>query len=149
MDELELILARAFQLRNKSRLSLSELVFALSVDLKWFSQEKSREIIDDALRSGILRAEDDRLIPSFNVREIKVPAGFAPGGSSKALMERIYDAIIASGVDRKAAEDAVLKKLSMLAGYITPEVAGIIVAREHGAEVNGLIDEAYKAICAV
>ncbi len=149
MSDLELAVARAFQLRGKSRLNRTEFTFALSYELKWLTPEESKELLEAAIDRGLLKEEKDRLVPTFNVKAVVVPADFKPGKDileEKSLFDRTLDLLASAGIDRTAALEMIGKKQKEYGGLITPEAAALIIAKEKGLKIEPYVDEAYQEI---
>jgi hypothetical protein len=141
--------ARAFQLRGKSRLNRTEFTFALAYDLKWFSPEESKDVLDAALRQGLIKEEGSKLAPAFNVKSVIVPSDFRPGKdvlSEKSLFDRTLDLLGTAGIDRASALEMVGKKQKEYGGLVTPETAALIIAKEKKLNIEPYVDEAYKQI---
>lgn len=149
MEELRKVIAGAYKARGKTRLTRAEIGFALSLDLKWFSPEDSKEVVDAAIAAGLVKEEDGRLIPAFDYRSESIPPGFRPKThiSKKPLLEHIVILLERSGVEASAVWGMIRKKQTELCDLVTPEVAGIIIARERGADVSQELDEALKLLC--
>ncbi len=146
MSELEMTIARAFKLRGRSRLSRTELVFALAYELKWFTPEQCKEVLDAALEQGLLKESGGKLVPAFNVKNVEIPPDFKPSPGmpeGKCLLDRILDLLATAGVDHKAALGMVEEKQKAYGGLITPEAAALMIAREKKLNVEPYIDEAY------
>ncbi|HTY90663.1 MAG TPA: DUF2240 family protein [Methanocella sp.] len=149
LSDLELAVARAFQLRGKSRLNRTEFTFALAYELKWFTPEESKEVLEAALKQGVLKETGDRLVPAFNVKGVVVPPDFKPGKDileEKSLFDRTLDLLVSAGIDRVAALELIGQKQKEYGGLVTPEAAALIIAREKKLNVEPYIDEAYKEI---
>lgn len=148
MDELKATIAQAFKVRGKARLTRAELAFALSLDLKWFSPDESREVVDEGLQAGLLTEEEGKITPSFDYRTTEVRPGFRPGPEifKKPMLERIEILLVNSGVEAEAIGSLVEKKQKELCGLVTQEVAGLIIARERGLDISDYIDEALKQL---
>jgi len=133
VSDLEMAIARAYQLRGKSRLNRTEFTFALSYGLKWFTPEESKDVLDAALKQGLLKEDGGKLVPTFSVKGIVVPADFKPSMAvleEKSLFDRTLDLLASSGIDRAAALEMIGKKQKEYGGLVTPEVAALIIARE-------------------
>ncbi|HMK46930.1 MAG TPA: DUF2240 family protein [Methanocella sp.] len=143
-DELRTTIARPFKVRGKSRLTRAEFSFAMSLDLKWFGPDECREVIEAGLRAGLLKEEKGRLTPAFDYKAVNVPTGFRPGPGifKKRLMERIEILLVNDGVEASAVHGMIERKRQELCDLVTPEVAGLVIAKERGLEVTALIDEA-------
>lgn len=148
MDELKATIAQAFKVRGKARLTRAELAFALSLDLKWFSPDESREVVETGLRVGLLKEEDGKITPYFDYRSVDVPPGFSPGADifKKPLLERIEILLVNSGIEADAVRGIIEKKQKELCDLVTPEVAGLIIARERDLDISEYIDEAFCQI---
>ncbi len=148
VSSLMIVTAMPFKLRGKSRLSRAEFAFALSLDLKWFSPEDSKEVIRSAEQAGMVREEGGRLVPTFNVRDVEVPEGFKPGPdiltqkSSGNLFELIMDLLSTSGLSREEALALIDEKEKDYGDLLTREAVGLIIARERSLNVMLYIDEA-------
>lgn len=149
MSDLELAVARAFQLRGKSRLNRTEFTFALTYELKWFSPDESKDVLDAALDQGLLKDEGGKLVPTFNVKGVVVPADFKPGKDVlevKSLFDRTLDLLASVGIDRTAALEMIGNKQKEYGGLVTPEAAALIIAKEKKLNIEPYVDEAFKQI---
>ena len=148
MDELKRVLAQAFKARGKARLTRSELAFALSLDLKWFTPDESREAVDAGLQAGLLTETDGKITPSFDYKTIDIPEGFHPGKDlfKKALLERIEILLVNSGIEAQAIKSILGKKQRELCDLVTPEVAGLVLAKDRGLDISDYIDEALRQV---
>ncbi len=149
VSELESTVAKAFKLRGKSRLNRTEFTFALSYELKWFTPEESKEVLDAALKQGLLKEAGGKLAPTFNVKNVEVPSDFKPGTDilkGKSLLDRIMDLLTTADIDRKTALEMVEKKQKEYGGLITPEAAALIIAKEKKLDVEPYVDEAYRQL---
>ncbi len=149
MDELKIVIAEPFRRRSKARLTPTEFTMALTLELKWLTPEESRAVIGEGLEAGLLKEEKGKLAPAFDYRSVTVPPGFRPGIDvlkKKSLLERIVDLLAGSGLSEPDAQTLIEEKQAYLAGYVTPEVAGLIVAKERGLDVKPYIDEAFTQL---
>jgi len=55
---LRTVIAAAFKSKGRKSMSKSELTYVLSFDLKWFSHDKSRQIVELAIEKGLLSEEE-------------------------------------------------------------------------------------------
>ncbi len=149
MSELETAIARAFKLRGKSRLNRTELVFAMAYELKWFTPEQCKDVLDAALRQGLLKEANGKLVPTFSVKNAEIPPDFKPSPGileGKCLLDRVLDLLATAGIDRKTALEMAGKKQEEYGGLITPETAALIIAREKKMDIEPYVDEAYGQI---
>ena len=146
MDELKIVIAEPFKRRGKARLTPAEFTFALTLELKWLTPEESRQVINEGLKAGLLREEKDRIVPAFDYRSVVVPAGYKPGVDifcKKTLLERIVALLAGSGNSETEARELIKRKQEYLCDLVTPEVAGLVIAKEQGLDAGPLIDEVF------
>jgi hypothetical protein len=149
MDELKIVIAEPFKRRGKARLTPAEFTFALTLELKWLTPDESRQVIDEGLKAGLLREEKDRIVPAFDYRSVIVPAGYKPGIDilrKKTLPERIVGLLAESGMSDMEARELIKCKQEYLCDLVTPEVAGLILAKERGLDAGPLIDEVFAQL---
>lgn len=149
MRELKITVAQPFKIRGKGRLTPSEFVFALSLDLGWFTPEEAKEVLKVAKSSGLLAEKDGRLIPLFSIGIIDVPDSFRPGPDvlkPKTLMEKVTGLLADRGYSPGEIKALIDSKIQRYCGLIYPEVAGLIAAKEKGIDVDALLEETYDTI---
>jgi hypothetical protein len=149
MDELKIVIAEPFKRRGKARLTQAEFTFALTLELKWLTPEESRQVIDEGLKAGLLLEEKDRIVPAFDYRSVVIPAGYKPGVDifcKKTLIERTIGLLTGSGMSDSEAGELIKSKREYLCDLVTPEVAGLIIAKERGLGTVSLIDEVFAQL---
>ena len=149
MDELKIVIAEPFKRRGKARLTPAEFTFALALELKWLTPDESRQVIDEGLKAGLLREDKDRIVPAFDYRSVVAPAGFKPGADifcKKTLLEQIVGLLAESGMSETDAQELIKRKQEYLCDMVTPEVAGLIIAKERGLDAGPLIDEVFAQL---
>jgi hypothetical protein len=146
MDELKIVIAEPFKRRGKARLTPAEFTFALTLELKWLTPDEGRQVIDEGIKAGLLREEKDRIVPTFDYRNIVAPAGYKPGVDifcKKTLLDRIVGLLAGSGLSEAEAREQIKRKQEYLCDLVTPEVAGLILAKERGLDAGPLIDAVF------
>ena len=119
------------------RLGRSDFVVALSLDRDWFSPDQAKRLIDVAASEGLLEPDDDELVATFDVGDVTVPEGFTPDESilqQRTTFERILDAVVDSGIDKREAVAAINGLQSDLG--VTLETAAVVYARRKGLAVD-------------
>nr|WP_321497756.1 DUF2240 family protein [uncultured Methanolobus sp.] len=147
MDELMLVAATPFKRNNKKSLSIKDFEFVLSFDLKWMAPDAASKIRDKAIVAQLLRFEGAELTPVFDISKIEIPHGFKPSGSlfqERSIIEDII-AMIVAGCGKNTKETIVMinNKQEELGDLIDIEIAGLLVAREMGCN----IDQIYDRVC--
>lgn len=148
-QELLYTVAQPFQKRGKDVLTVNEFVFALSLDLKWFSPDQAKRVLSAAEDAGLLRRDGEKLRPQFD-RGVEVPFGFKPGPEileERSLFDRILDRVISeTGMSRREAVALVNEKQEKVHNVVFPEVAALLLAKEKGVEIAELAEEAYQSL---
>jgi hypothetical protein len=149
---LEVALAQLFRKKGKSSLTEKELVFAASLDLRWFTPKEAQKLIDLGLESELLQRDRDKIKPGFDHKAIDVPVGYKPGKDAlkspvteKSLFMKIVEHVAAS-LDLEKKEvisqvNAVQEKM-----HLEPEVAALMVARELDVDVQGFLDAVEEEV---
>lgn len=146
LNDLEKTIAQAFRLRGKSRLNRTEFTLVLAYELKWFTPDESKDVIEAALKQGMLKEEGGKLIPAFNVKSTEVPRDFKPGKDilkEKSLLEATIELLETTGLDRATILKMIEEKEKRYGDLVTPETAALVVAKEKKLGVEILIDDAY------
>ncbi|MEM2925520.1 MAG: DUF2240 family protein [Methanocellales archaeon] len=146
MSELLLAIAQPFKKRGRNSLTISEFIFALSLDLGWFSPEQAKQVLAMAEKAGLLMKKGEEIKPNFDPKNVEAPFGFKP--DIKAILQRsIFDEIIerimSSGLSKRDAIALVNKKQESLSKLVTIEVAALLVAKERGVEIADLVEKAF------
>ncbi|MEM2933891.1 MAG: DUF2240 family protein [Methanocellales archaeon] len=146
MSELLITIAQPFKKRGKNSLTASEFIFALSLDLGWFSPEQAKQVLALAEKAGILMKKGDEIKPNFDPKSIEAPFGFKP--DLKAILQRnvfdeIVERIMSSGLSRRDAIALINKKQESISRLVTIEVAALLVAKEREVEIADLAEKAF------
>ena len=143
---LEQVVACIFRKKGKL-IAISEFVFALSLDLKWFSPDQAESLLKRAESESLVRIIDDMVEPMFDIHEIEIPIDFRPDQS--VFGERtILDQVIARLSD-KLDEQEIIRRISGeedRLGIVEEDAAALLVARTLGTDVDDLIDRAYDRL---
>lgn len=139
--------AAPFQGRGETELPESEFVVALSLDRNWFSPDQATRLADVAVGEGLLRRIDNALVPTFEPESVTIPDGFVPDEDllrQRSVFERVLDALIASGVEKREAVADINHLQQSLA--ITIETAAVLYARRRDVEVSEATERALAEI---
>ncbi len=142
-------IASAFRSKGKKRMDRKELTYTLSFDLKFFSHETSKKIVDHAEKKGLVHEVDGTLQPSFDVDEIEIEPDFKPDVnrifSDGSIFERIVDRIVEeTGKDRGSVIAEINQKQLHLGNIMDIEIVALIYAIENGIDVRDFIDEVER-----
>ncbi len=147
---LKTVIAAAFKSKGKKLMSTSELTYILSFDLKWFSHDKSRQVIELAKNQGLLVEEGGFLKPSFNVDEVEVPINFKPDPRrifiSTTFEKIVHEIAEKTGEEVEKIVARINKKQEKLGNLLDIDVVALIVAKECGMDINKYIEEVWKVV---
>ena len=151
-EELERCVTMLFRRKGRNELSEKEFVFSASIDLHWFPPADAQKLLDICRSEGLLRLENDYLRPAFDMASVDVPVAFKPdkellkarprkrAEKPEGLFPRMMGMAEAGGMERRR----FISKCNGLQDRLDVEieVAGILVLREEGHDVSGLLEEA-------
>ena len=81
-SEIKKIISFIFKRIGKNQIKKTDFYLSLSVDLKWFSPDKAKELMDFALKNNLLIEKNNMLEPSFKINDISLPFRYEPKISS-------------------------------------------------------------------
>jgi hypothetical protein len=134
---LEVAVAVPFKQRGTTRLGEGEFVVALSLDRNWFSPDQAKRLIDVAAGRGLLARDDGEVVAQFDPPDVTVPDEYEPDESllrEQSTFERILDALVAAGHDKRDAVAAINERQRRLG--ISVEAAAALYARRQGVDVG-------------
>ncbi|AUX10419.1 hypothetical protein AArcSl_2804 [Halalkaliarchaeum desulfuricum] len=140
---LEIAVAVPFRQEGTDRLGRGEFVVALSLDRDWFSPDQAKRLVDIAQGRGLLAEEEGALRAQFEPSNVEVPEEFVPDESilrEQSTFERVLDALTEAGVEKRDAVASINERQRRLG--VANEAAAILVAREHGIQLDGIADRA-------
>lgn len=143
MSDLRTAVAFLFQRVGEDALTPREIRHQVSMDLRWFDPDQARRFVDQARERGLVEETDDGLAPTFDVEAVDVSIGFSPdldAGQATPfdrLLARVCDG---TGWDKQQAVAMINDEQADLGDLVEPVVAGFVVAREAGVDVDDLVD---------
>ncbi|RLI85889.1 MAG: DUF2240 domain-containing protein [Archaeoglobales archaeon] len=147
---LRTIIAAAFKGKGKRSMPKSELTYVLSFDFKWFSHDKSKQVVELAIKKGFLIEEGDSVKPAFDVSSIEVPIDFKPD-LSRINSSTVFDEIVAeisgkTGKDTSEVISEINTQQEKLGNLVDAEVAALLVAKRYGLDISNYIDEVEREL---
>ncbi|MEA1894522.1 MAG: DUF2240 family protein [Euryarchaeota archaeon] len=168
---LEQVVAHIFRKKGKVT-SIGEFVFALSLDLKWFSPDQAESVLANAEQRELVRITGEVVEPLFDVHSVEIPIDFRPDQSILYRQERSVDAtahkdeVLVEGTEEASDEstviDRVVEQLSGVKskqevirlindaqerlGIVETDAVALLVARTCGIDVSEMIDEVYDRL---
>ena len=133
---LEVAVAVPFKQRGVTRLGEGEFVVALSLDRNWFSPDQAKRLIDVATGRGLVEREDGDVVARFDPPTVTVPDEYEPDESilkAQSSFERILDALVAAGHDKREAVAAINERQRRL--DVSVEAAAALYAKRQGVDV--------------
>lgn len=139
MSDLARALAFAFKRRGTTTMERSKLLHLLAFDLRWFSPDPAKRVIQRGVQTGLLQEEGDKVTLTFDADAIDIPLNFRPrddvveGDAPPDLPSRKAAAVAARA---PAPENAAAEERRRRGNLITEEVAALVVARRRGEDVR-------------
>ena len=144
---LEQVVAHVFRKKGNVT-SISEFVFALSLDLKWFSPDQAESVLANAERQGLVRITDEVVEPLFDIHSVDIPIDFRPDQSifeeaseARTVIDWVVEQL--SGVKSKQEVIRLINDAQERLGIVETDAVALHVARTCGIDVSGMIDEVY------
>ena len=156
IPEVEIILAFLFKRSGKEDLSQSEAYLTLSMNLKWYTPQQARKIVEFALNQKLLTKKGEILTPNFDYKKVVIPIGFQP--SKQIIAERkentqkkgnlIDKMIIKIAKNTNMNKEEISKKIGMIEKEkkINTELAALLIGREYDVDVAVFFKEIEEAI---
>jgi hypothetical protein len=139
--------AAPFKSRGEGELAESEFVVALSLDRDWFSPEQATRLADVAVGEGLLERTGKTLAPTFDPTDVTIPEGFVPDEEllrRRSAFEQVLDALVADGIDKRAAVADINELQQSLA--VTIEAAAVLYARRREVDVSEAAERALAEL---
>jgi len=147
---LRMVIAAAFKAKGRKSMSRSELTYFMSFDLKWFSHDMSKRIVETAIEKGLLVEDGEKLTPAFDISSVEIPVDFKPDASvleKPSIFDEVVDEIVAkTGMSRSDVIAEINDLQERLESLIDAEVAALVVAKKYGIDVKGYVDEVEKIV---
>ena len=145
MSDLVRVLAFAFQRRGVQVMERTKLLAILAFDLRWFSPDPAKRIIQRAVKAGLLQEQGDAVKLAFEATGVEIPLNFKP---SESLADEDGPIDMPAAAPRPppaaplAVDYAASQERARRGGLVGLDVAALIVARRGGKDVR----EAAKAL---
>lgn len=140
-------LAVAFKHHGTHSLSETEVVTALALERGWFTPEEVRGLVDLGVDRNELVADDDRLVPAFDVGEVTIPSGYTPPADLLEVVppfERILADLEAEGYDRRESVASINELQARL--DLTSDAAAVLYAHGLGLAVSDVATEVRRCL---
>ncbi|MEM0158340.1 MAG: DUF2240 family protein [Thermoplasmataceae archaeon] len=151
----KIIAIAASQKKSSNGLSLQDFVAALSFKRSLLDPETVKEFTQQALNEGLLVARGELFFPNFSTSGVVVPLDFSvtkeelfSNASDRPLVDRMLDAVSASGKLTK--KEAIMRARELLSSmnYINFEIALLSILSEECIEHGQFVQELKKELLA-
>lgn len=135
--------AAPFRHRGDEQLTETEFVAAVAMELRWFTPDQAKRLVDVAVSEGALERSGGQLTPTFDVHSHTVPEEFEPDEQllqQRSTFEKLLERIVAAGHDKQEAVAAINQRQQELG--VSIEAAAVVYARQHGIAVGTEANEA-------
>ena len=133
-------------------ISISEFVFALSLDLKWFSPDQAESVLKTAENEGLVQITGDMVEPLLDPNSVEIPIDFKPDQSifaekaAETIFDQVIDRLQSTGAMGRSEIVRIINEKQNDLGIVETDATALLVARMHGIDVTDLIDEAYDRL---
>ncbi len=144
---LKKLIAFLFQNAGKESLDEKEIYMILSFRLGWLPPKAGKEVVERAIKEGLLVEKDGKLKPSFDYKSIEIPFDFVFKESDieKDIVSRIVEEILErSGEGEKKIRDEIDEVAGKLEVY--KEVAALVVAKNKGMDISAFLEEVKETV---
>jgi hypothetical protein len=145
LDELRTAVAYIFRKKNVEKLSETEFILTVSMDLHWFTPVDAKKFVDVAVENGVLKRDANILTPCFDTNLCFVPISFTPAHTIldlkpaqktpvKQKVEDLFSKIVEKLVKSTGSDvqDIIAKINRAKDKYdVEIEVAALLVGMEH------------------
>ncbi len=143
------LIAFLFQRSGTDSLDDNEIYMTLSYELGWLTPAQAKRFIKRGLEQGLLEETDAGYTPTFDPAAVEVPLGFEVDGSivqtkRRDLVTEICETLSAREMSEEEARRMVSERAEQ--EHVIPEVAALLVAREHGIDVQPYRKRTWKAV---
>jgi len=150
VTELEIALAQVFRRKGKMKMAEKDFVFAASLDFRWFSPKEAQVLMEMGLEAKLLTVDGGMLTPTFDFKALDIPKGYAPTADllkqpvqpaePKGDFMTMVDLISREkGMESKDVISIINRTQDSMG--IEIEVAALIVARDMGLDISGMLDK--------
>jgi hypothetical protein len=146
--ELEQLISFIFKSRGKTELTSSEIYMDLSFEYGWFPPAQAKQVIELAIKKGLLKRSDQALSPTFDYKSIQIPLGFKPSTSIFERPNDIFIKLVNHIREKDVKRDDAFSKINELRErlWIIPEVAALLVAYSYGIDTSDFIPKIERLI---
>lgn len=136
-SDLARTLAFAFKRRGATTMERSKLLHLLAFDLRWFSPDPAKRVIQRAVQAGLLQEEGDKVTLAFDADGVDIPLNFKPT-ESVADPEAPIDlpSRKLAALPRPAGDAEAAAERARRGNLVSEEVAALLVARRKGEDVR-------------
>lgn len=149
MEDLKRAIALLFRRKGQPTLTERDFVFSASMDLRWFPPKEAQRLLDVALKRGLLKLEDGRVRPTFDLDEVDVPLDFTPSQDiltqGEDLFQRLVEEIArASGKSPREVVSRINAIRSRMGIY--GEVAALLAGSEMDVDMSSFYGDVEELL---
>ena len=146
---LKKVIAAAYKSKGKKEMSKSELIHTLSFDLKFFSHEMSKKVVELAEKNRLIDGEE-KVKPLFDVNSVKITPDFTPD-AKKLFSSSTFDELVSKisekiGKSRSEVVAIINERQEKFRNLLSAEVVALIVAKEFDVEISDYIDKVEEEL---
>ena len=143
------VIAAAYKSKGKKEMSKSELIHTLSFDLKFFSHDTSKKVVEYAAKNKVVGGKE-KIKPLFDLNSVEIQPGFKPD-VKKLFSSSLFDKLIGEiaekvGKNHSEVVAMVNGRQEKFNNLLAAEVVALIIAKEIGIDITKYIDEVEKEV---
>lgn len=143
------VIAAAYKSKGKKEMSKSELIHTLSFDLKFFSHDTSKKVVEYATKNKVVEGKD-KIKPLFDLDSIEIQPNFKPDVkklfSSSPFDELINKIAEKTGKSHSEVVAMINERQERFNNLLAAEVVALIIAKEVDIDITEYIDKVEKEV---
>lgn len=143
------VIAAAYKSKGKREMTKSELIHTLSFDLKFFSHDTSKKVVEYATKNRVVEGKD-KIKPLFDLDSIEVHPNFKPDVKklfSSSLFDELVD-LIAEKTGKSYGEVVAMinERQEKFNNLLAAEVVALIIAKEIDIDITDYIEKVESEV---
>ncbi|RLI74635.1 DUF2240 domain-containing protein [Archaeoglobales archaeon] len=143
------VIAAAYKSKGKKEMSKSELIHTLSFDLKFFSHDTSKKVVEYAAKNKVVGGKE-KIKPLFDLNSVEIQPDFKPD-VKKLFSSSLFDKLIGEiaekvGKNHSEVVAMVNGRQEKFNNLLAAEVVALIIAKEIGIDITKYIGEVEREV---
>jgi len=149
VEMIKKVIAAAYKSKGKKEMSKSELIHTLSFDLKFFSHDTSKKVVEYAAKNKVVGGKE-KIKPLFDLNSVEIQPDFKPD-VKKLFSSSLFDKLIGEiaekvGKNHSEVVAMVNGRQEKFNNLLAAEVVALIIAKEIGIDITKYIGEVEREV---